>query len=144
MSIPGTRDFHHGLLRTLTGMNVPFWPPMHPAPLVVGAGLVVLTFGAAAQQPPASASVPELLQRFVPVTDAMLQQPAPENWISFRNGYGLWGYSALTQINADTVDELRLVWSRAMQHGYQEGSSHKCMHDSGMISPITRRPKDEE
>ena len=24
------------------------------------------------------------------------------------------------------------------------GSSHKCMHDSGMISPITRRPKDEE
>ena len=24
------------------------------------------------------------------------------------------------------------------------GSSHKCMHDSGMISPITRRPQDEE
>ena len=91
-----------------------------PAALVVGAGLVVLAFGAAAEQPPPSAAVPELLDRFVPVTDAMLRQPAPENWISFRNGYGLWGYSALTQINADTVDELRLVWSRAMQHGYQE------------------------
>ena len=25
-----------------------------------------------------------------------------------------------------------------------KGSSHKCMHDSGMISPITRRPQDEE
>ena len=25
-----------------------------------------------------------------------------------------------------------------------KGSSHKCMHDSGMISPITHRPKDEE
>ena len=28
--------------------------------------------------------------------------------------------------------------------GKEDGSSHKCMHDSGMISPITRRPKDEE
>ena len=28
--------------------------------------------------------------------------------------------------------------------GYLVGSSHKCMHDSGMISPITRRPQDEE
>ena len=91
-----------------------------PAALVVGAGLVVLAFGAAAEQPPPSAAVPELLHRFVPVTDVMLRQPAPENWISFRNGYGLWGHSALNQINADTVDELRLVWSRAMQHGYQE------------------------
>ena len=27
---------------------------------------------------------------------------------------------------------------------YTTGSSHKCMHDSGMISPITRRPQDEE
>ena len=26
----------------------------------------------------------------------------------------------------------------------KKGSSHKCMHDSGMISPITRRPQDEE
>ena len=29
-------------------------------------------------------------------------------------------------------------------HAFFYGSSHKCMHDSGMISPITRRPKDEE
>ena len=27
---------------------------------------------------------------------------------------------------------------------YVFGSSHKCMHDSGMISPITRRPQNEE
>ena len=31
-----------------------------------------------------------------------------------------------------------------MPWAYTLGSSHKCMHDSGMISPITRRPKDEE
>ena len=45
-----------------------------PAALVVGAGLVVLAFGAAAEQPPPSAAVPELLHRFVPVTDGMLRR----------------------------------------------------------------------
>ena len=33
---------------------------------------------------------------------------------------------------------------RRFQFLQRIGSSHKCMHDSGMISPITRRPKDEE
>ena len=88
--------------------------------LITSAGLVVLTLSAAGQQAPDPAPVPELLQNFLPVTDAMLREPAPENWISFRNSYGLWGYSALDQIDTASVDELRLVWSRAMQHGYQE------------------------
>ena len=82
--------------------------------LFAGIGLVVLASAAVAQE------VPEPLRSFVPVTDEMLLQPRPENWISFRNGYSLWGYSELDQINADNVGELRLVWSRAMQEGYQE------------------------
>ena len=84
------------------------------AALAAVAGLVLLAPGAAAQD------VPEPLRSFVPVTDEMLLQPQPENWISFRNGYSLWGYSELDQINADNVGELRLVWSRAMREGYQE------------------------
>ena len=82
--------------------------------LIVVLGLAPLGPGAAAQD------VPEPLQSFVPVTDEMLLQPKPENWISFRNGYSLWGYSELDQIDAGNVGELRLVWSRAMQEGYQE------------------------
>ena len=50
----------------------------------------------------------------------MLLRPEPEDWISFRNGYNLWGYSSLNQINRGNVGELRLVWSRAMRHGFQE------------------------
>ena len=90
--------------------------------LIAAIGLVVLSLGAGAQQTPAppQAPVPDLLQGFVPVTDDMLLRPEPENWISFRNGYNLWGYSSLSQINAGNVGELRLVWSRAMQEGYQE------------------------
>ena len=50
----------------------------------------------------------------------------------------------LGSLGPDRVERELLVWS-AVQYGNREcGSSHKCMHDSGMISPITRRPKDEE
>ena len=88
-------------------------------------GLVLLfVIGATldAQQTPAPAErpIPEQLETFVPVTDEMLRQPRPENWINFRNGYNLWGYSPLDEIDDNNVSELRLVWSRAMQHGYQE------------------------
>jgi alcohol dehydrogenase (cytochrome c) len=76
--------------------------------------------GGSAQRRPAAPAVPEKLKNFVPVTDEMLLRPRPENWITFRNGYGLWGYSALNQIDVGTVGELRLVWSRAMQFGPQE------------------------
>ena len=92
----------------------------------VCAGLVVLGLSAVAQQPrrpvasPDQPVVPEKLKQFVPVTDEMLLHPKPENWITFRNGYSLWGYSPLNQINAATVGQLRLVWSRAMQPGPQE------------------------
>lgn len=67
-----------------------------------------------------SIGAPSVLDSFIPVTDEMLRRPNPDNWISFRNGYGQWGYSPLDQINAETVGALRLVWSRAMQDGPQE------------------------
>ena len=93
-----------------------------PAALIAGGGLAVLTLGVASGQAPAPAGtvVPALLRDFVPVTDEMLLRPEPENWISFCNGYNLWGYSSLDEIDAGNVGEMRLVWSRAMQHGYQE------------------------
>ncbi len=65
-------------------------------------------------------ATPALLRNLAPVTDAMLRQPDAEDWISFRNGYPLWGYSALDQLDIANVGELRLVWARAMQRGYQE------------------------
>ena len=86
------------------------------------AGLLPAASRALAQEAPTAGDppVPELLRDFVPVTDDMLLEPRPENWITYRNGYALWGYSPLAQIDAANVGELRLAWSRAMRAGYQE------------------------
>ena len=94
----------------------------YPAALIVSGALVLFGVNAHAQRrsAPSEPVVPEMLEDFVPVTDEMLLNPNPENWISFRNGYALWGYSELDQINAGNVDDLRLAWSRAMRPGYQE------------------------
>ena len=59
---------------------------------------------------------------FVPVTDAMLQDPAPADWLMWRRTLNSWGYSPLDQIDRDNVSDLRLVWSRALASGSQEGT----------------------
>ena len=91
--------------------------------------------GAQAQEGAArvGAEAPALLRDLAPVTDAMLLRPRPENWITFRNGYPLWGYSPLDQIDAGSVGELRLAWSRAMRQGYQE--IEPIVYDGVMFLP---------
>ena len=59
---------------------------------------------------------------FVPVTDAMLEAPAPEDWLMWRRTLDGWGYSPLDQITRDNVGELRMVWTRALTRGSQQGT----------------------
>ncbi len=59
---------------------------------------------------------------FVPVTDAMLQEPAPGDWLMWRRTLDGWGYSPLDQITRDNVGQLRLVWTRGMSPGSQQGT----------------------
>ena len=55
---------------------------------------------------------------FVPVTDAMLQDPDPAtDWLMWRHAQG-WGYSPLDQIDRRNVNELRLAWSRVLAPGW--------------------------
>jgi len=57
---------------------------------------------------------------FVPVTDAMLQDPAPGDWLMWRRTLDSWGYSPLDQVNRDNVDELSMVWTRNLATGTGE------------------------
>jgi alcohol dehydrogenase (cytochrome c) len=51
---------------------------------------------------------------FRPVTEAMLRNPAPGDWLNWRRTDNAWGYSPLDQINRQNVQQLQLAWSWAM------------------------------
>ena len=57
-----------------------------------------------------------------PVTDAMLQNPAPGDWLMWRRTLDGWGYSPLDQIDRTNVGDLRMVWSRALPDGNHQGT----------------------
>ena len=57
-----------------------------------------------------------------PVTDTMLQDPDPADWLMWRRTLDHWGHSPLDQIDAGNVDDLELAWSRPLHSGIQEGT----------------------
>ena len=59
---------------------------------------------------------------FVPVTDAMLQDPDPADWLMWRRTLDRWGYSPLDSITQENVGDLRMVWSPTLMPGTQEGT----------------------
>jgi len=70
-------------------------------------------------------AIPALGQQakpFTPVTDKMIEQPDPADWLSWRRTTNAWGYSPLTQINKANVGQLRMVWTRGMGPGVQEAT----------------------
>src|SRR5713101_3746113 len=59
---------------------------------------------------------------FKPVTDAMLLNPDPGDWINWRRTLDGWGFSPLKQIDKNNVDQLQLVWARTLGPGLNEPS----------------------
>ena len=90
-------------------------------------GLLVITPGEALAQPSGD---------FVPVTDAMLQDPDPADWLMWRRTLDSWGYSPLDEIDRENVSELRMVWSRALAPGRQQGTP--LAYDGVMYMPNPR------
>ena len=52
-----------------------------------------------------------------PVTDAMLRDPDPADWLMYRRTYDAWGYSPLDRIRRENVADLELAWVWAMADG---------------------------
>jgi alcohol dehydrogenase (cytochrome c) len=57
------------------------------------------------------------VKSYTPVTDAMLRNPDPGDWLMIRRNYQGWSYSPLTQITKQNVRELQLAWVWAMNDG---------------------------
>lgn len=54
---------------------------------------------------------------FTPVTTEMLEQPNPGDWLMLSRTYDQQRFSPLGQVNRQTVDDLRLAWSRGLPPG---------------------------
>ena len=89
-----------------------------PNNVVHAIAAVVATMGSLIESAPAHAQAGS----FIPVTDATLQNPSDDDWLSWRRTTDGWGYSPLDEIDRSNVGGLRMVWTRALAPGRMEGT----------------------
>ncbi|HXP88926.1 MAG TPA: PQQ-binding-like beta-propeller repeat protein [Bryobacteraceae bacterium] len=77
-----------------------------------------------------AAPAPAQVQGFKPVTQEMLLNPAPGDWLMFSRTYDAQRYSPLTLINKQNISQLRLAWERGMGAGQTE--TIPIIHDGVM------------
>lgn len=80
--------------------------------LALGASILAFASVAAAQS--------SAFADFQPVTDEMLENPAPEDWLSWRRTNDGWAHSPLSDITLDNISELEMVWSWSIEPGTSE------------------------
>ncbi len=87
---------------------------------------------AAADTPPSAGrglTVTGQVKNYEPVTDAMLRNPDPGDWLMIRRDYHASSYSPLAQINTGNVKNLRLVWEWAMNNGSGANEPTPIVHN---------------
>src|SRR5689334_19208905 len=85
------------------------------------------------RQAPRGITVAGQVKNYVPVTDAMLRNPDPGDWLMIRRDYKASSFSPLNQITAQNVGELRQVWSWAMQDGNSLGNDPAPTVHNGVL-----------
>ena len=77
---------------------------------------------------------------FKPVTDEMLANPSPNDWLMINRTYDEQRFSPLDQINKQTVGGLQLAWSRGLPLGTSETTP--IVHDGVMYAVKSWRRRD--
>lgn len=67
-------------------------------------------------------TLPDPLEKFTTVTDAMLQNPPTGEWLIWRRTYDDHGFSPLKQIDKSNVGELRVKWAWSLPPGPNEAT----------------------
>jgi glucose dehydrogenase len=70
------------------------------------------------------------IKPLVPVTEKMLENPSPNDWLMYSRTYDAQRFSPLKQITKQNVGQLKQVWSKDMATGTQE--SIPLVHDGVM------------
>ena len=73
----------------------------------------------------------EVRRDLTPVTDALLQDPPPGDWLSWRRTRNSHGYSPLDQVTRDNVDQLQLAWVLSIREGNHQTTP--LVHDGVMF-----------
>jgi alcohol dehydrogenase (cytochrome c) len=84
---------------------------------------------------PVPGPVPDILQRYAPVTAERLKKPEDANWLLFRRTYDGWGYSPLRDITPANVSRLAPVWS--FTTGQVEGHQAPPIVNNGVMFVAT-------
>jgi len=85
------------------------------------------------KQAPRGITVEGEAKNYVPVTYAMLRNPDPADWLMIRRDYKANSFSPLNQISTQNVNDLRLVWSWAMQDGVVLGNQPAPIVHNGVL-----------
>ena len=72
------------------------------------------------------------IANYTNVTDAMMDNPSPNDWLMYRGGYAGHSYSKLDQINTSNVGQLELKWTLAMNDGGTNETT-PIVHDGVMF-----------
>lgn len=96
---------------------------MKPAKYLATLLAAVALGGAALAQSP--------LDNYTPVTDEMLANPSPNDWLQFRRTFNEWAHSPLDQINTENVGSLRLAWAWTLDPARNEMTP--LVHDGVMF-----------
>jgi alcohol dehydrogenase (cytochrome c) len=96
---------------TLAALRVPRNPAAKASPMMPLSPL---------SPPVPKVFLPNPLDDFTPVTEAMLRNPGAGDWLLWRRTYSDQGFSPLRQITRQNVDELRVSWGWTLPTGRNE------------------------
>jgi len=71
-----------------------------------------------------------VVKDYKPVTDEMLLNPPPGDWLQYSRTYDAWRYSPLKQINKKNVSQLHIAWVKGLPAGTTE--TIPIVHDGVM------------
>src|SRR6266496_4222707 len=81
-----------------------------------------------------TAALAQRNETFVRVTDQMLANPSPEDWLMFSRTYDAQRYSPLKQINKQNVGQLKMAFTLDMPAGTTE--TIPLVHDGVMYATL--------
>src|ERR1700734_1364883 len=83
-------------------------------------GMFLLTLACAALLAPAQVATTQVVKNYELVTEKMLENPSPNDWLMYSRTFDAQRFSPLKQINKSNVGQLHLAWERAMGAGQTE------------------------